>query len=331
MLDSRACSRPLRLGLAACLPILLGACSFDASQRWRSAPKPVLEVTLDYRAKPGDRIRVNFMRRLFDSSVHEYSLQYGDELRLSVQDREDLSCVSAVAPDGNLYLPYLDPLPAKGRTLAEIRRSAGELYQPIAKSARISIVPVRFAAQVDALLKDLSTPGRPGSTFDAPIGLDGKAAFPYLENLPVAGASPREISNLLRGRYATILPGIEVFVGLEGGASRLLTVLGEMRRPGAFPVDGSVSLTTALGLGEGWLASARLEDIVLIRRIDGKVIISKHDLQKDLVMATQLQLAGGDLVFVPRTAITDLNVFVDQYLRRNLPVPVGLSLPFPGL
>ena len=96
-------------------------------------------------------------------------------------------------------------------------------------------------------------------------------------------------------------------------------------------VDGPVSLTQALGLAEGWLPSAHLDDIILVQKRAGKVTISKYDLDKDLMVATQLQLIGGDLVFVPRSAISDLNLFVDQYLRRNLPVAVGLSIPIPLL
>lgn len=330
MPDRNRCAARARAGLPVLLPVLLAACSFDATQRLRSAPKPALEVTLEYRTRPGDRIRINFLRLVAGADTAAYRLQRGDEVKLSVQDRDDLSCISAVAPDGNLYLPYMDALPAEGRTLADLRRTAEERYQPVVRSARVTLVPVRFAAQVDALLEGLSQPGRIGAVFEAPVALDGRAAFPHLGFLPVAGKTPEEVTRLLRENYASRLPGIEVVVGLEGGSSRLLTVLGEMRRPGAFPVEGSVSLTTALGLGEGWLQSARLTDIVLVRRIATKVVISKHDIRDDLLTAAEIQVAGGDLVFVPRTAITDLNVFVDQYLRRNIPIPIGVTVPFPG-
>lgn len=329
---ARGAAAPRSRRAAFLLLPLLCACSFDASQRWRSAPRPSLSVKMEYRARPGDKVTVTFLRRLRDTSAAAaYRLQRGDEVRLSVQDREDLAGVSAVAPDGNLYLPYLEPLPAEGRTLADLRQAVEEKYQPMVKSARVTLVPVRFAAQVEALLQGLSAPGRPGSAYQASISLDGSAAFPHLGRLPMAGNTSREAAALLQARYLEALPGVEVVAELESGASRLLTVLGEMRRPGAFPVEGPVSLTTALGLAEGWLPSARLRDIVLVQRSGDEVVIGKYDLQDDLLTAAQLQVAGGDLVFVPRTAITDLNLFVDQYLRRNLPVPVGLTVPFPGL
>jgi polysaccharide biosynthesis/export protein len=312
-------------------PLVLCACSFDASQRWRSAPKPAVEVTLEYRAKPGDRVQLTFVRDLSDTLTTEYKLQRGDEMRLTVQDREDLSCVSSIAPDGRLYLPYLEGLQAEGLSLEDLRKSAEEKYQPMVKSARVTLIPIRFSAQVDAMLQGLTAPGRPGSVYEATISMDGKAVFPHLGYVQLVGLTPQEISRVIKDGYRARLPGVETLVGISGGASKFLTVLGEMRKPGSFPVEGTVSLTTALGLAEGWLPSSHLSDIVVIRRIQNKLVISKQDLNADLLSASEIQIGGGDLVFVPRSAITDINVFVDQYLRKNVPIPVGVSIPFPGL
>ena len=40
-------------------------------------------------------------------------------------------------------------------------------------------------------------------------------------------------------------------------------------------------------------------------------------------------LAARDIVVVPRSLIANVNVFVEQYVRNNLPVQnVGLGFPF---
>jgi polysaccharide export outer membrane protein len=181
------------------------------------------------------------------------------------------------------------------------------------------------------MLQGLASPGKPGSNYETVIGVDGRAVFPQLGFLKVAGLTPEELNGLLQVQYRDAMPGIAVTANLTGGTSRLLTLLGELRRPGSFDISGPVSLTAALGLAEGWLPSAHLQDIILVQKRGGHVTISKYNLESDLMVATQLQLTGGDLVFVPRSAISDLNVFVDQYLRRNLPFAVGLSVPIPLL
>lgn len=324
--------RPLRLSLSACFSACLSACliaaagcSFDAKYRHQTLRAASTEVRLEYRAHPGDRIQVSFMRSLSDSFPQDYRLQMGDEVQVNVQDREDLGRLAAVAPDGKIYFPYLEPLPASGKTLKELQSIAEEKYLPMAKSARVTLVPVRFAGKIDAVLQGLTGPGR-GPEYATHIALDGNAVFPQIGFLKTAGLSLQQLNAALREAYRPILPGVEITANLSPGSSRLITLLGELRRPGSFPIEGSVSLAAALGLSEGWLPSAHLEDIILVQKRDGQIAISKFDLGKDLMAASQIQLVGGDVVFVPRSAITDLNVFVDQYLRRNLPFSVGVSV-----
>lgn len=320
-----------RLAWLLAAALVAGGCSFDAKYRSKSLQAPATEVKLEYRIQPGDRINVNYMRDLRDSVLQTYRLQQGDEVQVSVQDRDDLGRISTVAPDGKVYLAYLEPIQAEGKTLKELSQAAEEKYQPLVRSARVTLVPVRFAGKIEAMVHGLTPPGRTGSSYEAVVGLDGQAVFPQLGFLKVEGKTPQELNALLREGYLAILPGAEITANVVGGSSRLLTLLGELRKPGSFELNGPVSLTTALGLAEGWLPSAHLEDIILVQKREGRVTISKYDLKQDLMVATQLQLTGGDLVFVPRSAISDLNVFVDQYLRRNLPFAVGLSVPVPLL
>ncbi len=309
----------------------LAGCSFDAKYRGMSLQAPARDVRLEYRCQPGDRLSVTFMRSLSDSISEDYRLQAGDEVQLSVQDRDDLGRVSTVAPDGKIYFPYLAPLPAGGKTLKELQTLAEEKYQPMVQTARVTLVPLHFAGKLDAVLQGLGSVGKQGPEYSATIGLDGKAVFPQLGYLRAEGFTPQEFNAELRQAYFKILPGVEVTVNITPGSSRFVTVLGELKRPGSFPVEGTVSLTAALGMAEGWLPSAHLQDIILVQRREKQVIISKVDLEKDLMTATEIRLVGGDLVFLPRSAITDLNLFVDQYLRKNLPFAVGVSVPATSL
>jgi protein involved in polysaccharide export with SLBB domain len=321
--------RCLILMMSALAFFSLTACSFDAKFRRQSLEAPTKEVKLEYRSLPGDKILLTFMHNLDDSVTEEYRLQQGDGIQISVQDRDDINRVSSIAPDGNIYFPYLEPIPAAGKTLKQLGQLTEEKYQPLVKSARVSLAPVNFSGKTESLLQALSSPGRPGSNYETVIGMDGSAVFPQLGFLKIVGFTPEELNTFLQGKYRKIMPGIEVTANLTGGTSRLVTLLGELRRPGSFDISGPISLTAALGLAEGWLPSAHVQDIILVQKRAGQVSISKYDLEKDLMVATQIQLTGGDLVFVPRSAITDLNIFIDQYIRRNMPFAVGINAPLP--
>jgi protein involved in polysaccharide export with SLBB domain len=318
---------PVLIRLAVLLCLSLSGCSFDAKYRSMSLRAPASDVKLEYFCRPGDRISLTFMQGLGDGEVADYRLQPGDEVQLNVQDRDDLNRTTSVAPDGKIYFPYLDPIPASGKTLKEVERLAEDKYQPMVSNARVTVVPIHYAGKMESILQSLAGTSRQGPEYSTSIGLDGKALFPDIGYMKASGLTPRQLNDSLRLAYQNLLPGVEVTANISLGSSRYVTLLGELRKPGSFPVEGSVSLTAALGLAEGWLPSARVEDIVLVQFREAHVLISKVDLAKDLLTATQLQLVGGDLVFIPRSAITDLNIFVDQYLRRNLPFSVGVSVP----
>jgi polysaccharide export outer membrane protein len=41
-----------------------------------------------------------------------------------------------------------------------------------------------------------------------------------------------------------------------------------------------------------------------------------------------ITLAPYDIVFVPKSPVANVNQFVDQYIRKNVPIPFGLSYGF---
>lgn len=42
-------------------------------------------------------------------------------------------------------------------------------------------------------------------------------------------------------------------------------------------------------------------------------------------LAQNITLAPFDIVFVPRSRVADVNAWVDQYIRQNIPIPFNLS------
>ncbi|MDB5819547.1 MAG: polysaccharide biosynthesis/export family protein, partial [Rhizobacter sp.] len=116
---------------------------------------------------------------------------------------------------------------------------------------------------------------------------------------------------------------------VQGASSQRVFVGGEVTRPGVQPLIGPLSVMQAVMVAEGMKETARTSDIVLIRR-------GEHDerqvMRIDLQAALDGNNAGGDLllqpydvVVVPRSGIANVNLWVDQYLRRNLPISLGIS------
>lgn len=168
-------------------------------------------------------------------------------------------------------------------------------------------------------------PEQPDYTHTALVRPDGGASFSWIGEQAIGGLAVQEAEARLRAAYTELFPHLQVAVTATLLAPRHVYVMGEVHRPGEFPVTGRLTLIEALGLAGGPLKeTALLENTLLVRwspserrqhswRIDAKV--------DHWGESTPLLLQPHDVVFVPNTPIDDVNIWVDQYIRRMLPFP----------
>ena len=120
---------------------------------------------------------------------------------------------------------------------------------------------------------------------------DGTAVFPRLGSVVVVGKEIEALKRDLVEEYSRTLrdPSIEIV------ALRRVTISGEVRSPGVYKVDPTMSVTDALALAGGPTANANRREVVLIRR-DSRVSI---DLEQALSMR-DLSIRSGDQLFIPQ-------------------------------
>jgi len=286
----------------------------------RVEPRPA-----EYHLRAGDRLAVMYMISLNRDVTEEYRLEIGDEVRLLVQDRDDLTGQYLVVPDGWLHLPLLAPIRVRGMSLAEVKNAVTEAYDALVPNAEVTLNLIRFNSRVNGFIASLNL-GIQGPVFETPLELDGVAILPQLGPVPLAGMTLTQINEEVAGRYRRVLPGVDVIVRLASTRGHVVTVLGEVRHPGAFEVPGWITLTEALGLAEGWVPSAHMASVMVVQPRGDQIYVNKYDLSRQILLATQVQLAPGDMVWVPRSNIANVNAWVDQFLRRNLPVSIGVGI-----
>lgn len=315
---------------------ILSACSIDGKMRRNSLElSQIQEVSLrylktvptQYQLKPGDRLSLVFMADIKKDLTEAYTLDIGDEIRVSIYDREDLSGSYVVVPDGWIYLPLIRPLKVKGLTLEQLNQLLVEEFKGIVKDPQVTVGLNRFNNRVSAFINSLSQFNPQGSVYEAVIDADGAAIFPQLGAVHLSSMTLDQANGILYEQYRRILPGIDVTARISSTKGNVITILGEVKRPGSFEIYGNVTLIAALGLAEGWNSTAHLESVILVQQRKGEYYLNKYDLEKNLIGATQIQMAGGDLIFIPRTAISDVNVLIDQFLRKNLPINIGVGIP----
>ncbi|MFH7320770.1 polysaccharide biosynthesis/export family protein [Desulfurivibrio sp. D14AmB] len=133
------------------------------------------------------------------------------------------------------------------------------------------------------------------------VRLDGRISLPLLGDLEAAGKSPRELAARIEERYRETLAEPSVTVILERSNQRYY-VIGQVRQPGEFPLDGPLTVLQALARSGGFLEWAKTSNIAVIRRgADGeKLIPFDYDaLVRRGDLGRQLLLAPGDTIVVP--------------------------------
>lgn len=152
---------------------------------------------------------------------------------------------------------------------------------------------------------------------------DGRISLQLINDIVVAGLTPEELTAELERRYARELRTPEIAV-IVNEARQKVYIDGEVGRPGVLDLEGPVTVLQAIAFAGGFTDQARRDSIILIRRAerDQPLVIPlniasvyRGRLDQDIL------LAHFDIVHVPRSPIANVNLFIDQYIRRNIPAP----------
>jgi len=146
--------------------------------------------------------------------------------------------------------------------------------------------------------------GRPELTTTTYIADDGTITMPLAGPVPIVGLSPAAAASEVAAafRKAQLLRDPQITILLVQSRSQQVSVLGEVRAPGRFPIDSTTSLLDLLAAAGGTTETSG--DTVFVIRPDVAGNLERHPVSlrglEDGRQSLQfLVLRGGDAVFVP--------------------------------
>jgi protein involved in polysaccharide export with SLBB domain len=173
------------------------------------------------------------------------------------------------------------------------------------------------------------------------VGPDGNIGLRAAGRVLAAGLDAGDLEVGIARSASRILTNPIVVVSLDETAGSVFHVGGAVKEPGTYPLVGRIGVSEAIFRARGSDSDARLTEIVLIRRspanrpmlrtIDLRHFVATADLSDDV------PLAPGDIIYVPRSRIGELNLWIDQFINRVLPFnksfsyvvqPAGGTFPF---
>ncbi len=140
------------------------------------------------------------------------------------------------------------------------------------------------------------------SRVGATVDNDGTIDMPYIGRVKVAGRSARGVEQEVRDRLAKdFLVHPSVSVEITRYRSKTISVQGLVRAPGEYPLEGNVSVTTALAKAGSMVPDAG-SFVIISRRSPNGTTETIKVLRKDIEsgQAQSILLKDGDTVLVPK-------------------------------
>lgn len=108
----------------------------------------------------------------------------------------------------------------------------------------------------------------------------GVVSLPSIGQIKVVGYTSEELAREIAGRLnQSLLRNAQVSVAMVSTASRVVTVDGEVERPGIYPMQGRLTLMQAVALAEGAKESADQSELIIFRRVNGERLAARFDLR----------------------------------------------------
>ena len=156
-------------------------------------------------------------------------------------------------------------------------------------------------------------------TAKALVKPDGTVDLPYVGEVRVSGFSTSQVDSLLARLYAGVYVNARITTAVTDVAGNLVHVLGEVDRPGSYPMLPNGTALQAVAQAGGFRKEAARGDVLVIRRTGPSEVAVKRLNLKDLLSRKQatadVMLRRFDIVYVNRSAIGDVNAFLSQILQ----------------
>jgi polysaccharide biosynthesis/export protein len=108
----------------------------------------------------------------------------------------------------------------------------------------------------------------------------GRISFPLAGVVEAAGRTPAEVEDMLESRLRTrFVRDPQVTVNLKETVSQVITVDGQVREPGLYPVIGRMTLMRAVATAKGTSEFAKLDDVVIFRTVNGQNMAALYNLK----------------------------------------------------
>ena len=194
-------------------------------------------------------------------------------------------------------------IPARAGQAANKERPAAQSASadPGAATQKVATQDPNYIIGAQDVL-DISVWKEPEVSRVVPVRPDGRISLPLLNDVQAAGMTPSQLAAQITTSLKKFVTDPQVTVIVTTINSQRVYILGEVTRPGAFPMLPGMNVLQGLSSAGGFTQFAKTKSIYVLRMEDGKQ--QKYPVNyKDVISGRRpeqnISLKAGDTIVVP--------------------------------
>jgi len=210
------------------------------------------------------------------------------------------------------------------------RQAEGVYVRELGEGQTAQVLPLEYAPEGAYLLRrgdkvEIDVLFYPELETVSIVRPDGMLTAPGIGDVAALGRRPEEVAADIEAYYSRLLRDPATTINVLAFGERRAYVFGEVKRPGWIDLEQRMTLTQALAVVGSTTESAKMATVVLLRRrsensarayrLDLRGVVQGKSLAADIV------LQPDDVVYVPRTFVASMELFVSQVFEGLLPIP----------
>ncbi len=168
---------------------------------------------------------------------------------------------------------------------------------------------------------------------DGQVGPDGRFSLPLLGSLPLAGDTLTQATSLITNalRDGGIVENAYPSVTVQRYGTAVY-VGGEVKTPGMVQLSAGMDALQAVMVAGGLLDTAKTGHVAIIRHtadLQPKITyFDLHGYTRGSASAKVAMLEPRDVIFVPKSKIAEVDLWIDEYLNKTVPFSKGINYTF---
>jgi polysaccharide export outer membrane protein len=143
----------------------------------------------------------------------------------------------------------------------------------------------------------------PDLTRSLPVRSDGKISLPLVGEVQATGRTPLQLEEEISSRLKSYITDPEVTVIVEQINSQKFNILGQVAKPGSYPLAAATTVLDAIAAAGGFRDFAKQKNIYILRQVAGgretRIGFNYKDVIKGKNPGQNIKLEPHDTVVVP--------------------------------